>query len=583
MAIRIDQASKLFHGIPVVNDVSLEVARGELFVLLGPSGSGKSTLLRAIAGLSHIDHGRIWLGGRDVTARPARKRGVGMVFQHYALFRHMSVAENIEFALRVRRASAATRRARRRDLLQLVALEGYDDRFPSQLSGGQQQRVAVARALAHEPEVLLLDEPFGALDARIRVELRETVRAVQKRTGMTTILVTHDQEEAFALGDRMGVMQMGRLLETGTPQQLYRHPATRFVARFLGAANLLLGHSSPAGLRVGPVTLPTGDPTRPAAGAESVIVVRPEDVELWKEDAVGTVPAFARGTVSALTFGGHQQQLQVQLDADADIEPALAPAEATQAELQFDVLRPASQLDAVPLVPGDRVWLGLRRAHALPTPVSAFRVLAKGSDESVALRAHPLFVQLVRSMQARTLDHTGAWASERLDKGICVLALDTGTPDSVRRAVAQGARHLLCLPVGGPMPRRLLLAADEVARDSALAALASSLMRHLQVVACSVTIQRPRAGREEAEGARRSLELARSTMQTSHGFDLRGERFVGERRAWISDSATQPDAPVLAFSIPSDGEALRTLLAGELAALFTSGARASVLLSAGAD
>ena len=251
MSIRIEQVTKFYQGVPVVNDVTIEIQSGEFFVLLGPSGSGKSTLLRALAGLTNIDHGRLSLHGRDVTELPARERGVGLVFQHYALFRHMTVADNIEFALRVRRMRAAERRKRRQELLHLVALEGYDDRYPSQLSGGQQQRVAVARALAHEPAVLLLDEPFGALDAKIRVELRETVRAVQRRIGMTTILVTHDQEEAFALADRIGVMQMGRLLEIGSPENLYRHPATRFVARFLGAANLFLGEVSQQGLHLG--------------------------------------------------------------------------------------------------------------------------------------------------------------------------------------------------------------------------------------------------------------------------------------------------------------------------------------------
>ena len=244
MSIRFEQVSKVYNGQPVVNDVSLEIASGEFFVLLGPSGSGKSTLLRALAGLTAVDHGRILLHGRDVTHVSARERGTGFVFQHYALFRHMTVGENIEFALKVRRVRAAARRERRRELLRLVDLEGFDDRLPGQLSGGQQQRVAVARALAHEPAVLLLDEPFGALDAKIRVELRATVRAVQRRLGMTTILVTHDQEEAFSLADRLGVMQMGRLLETGNAEQLYRQPATRFVATFLGAANLFLGEAS---------------------------------------------------------------------------------------------------------------------------------------------------------------------------------------------------------------------------------------------------------------------------------------------------------------------------------------------------
>ena len=177
MSIALDQVTKRYQGQPVVNDVSLEVAEGEFFVLLGPSGSGKSTLLRAIAGLTETDHGQIALHGHDVTHVPARDRGVGFVFQNYALFRHMSVAENIEFALRVRRMKTSERRARRQELLRLVALEGMDERLPSQLSGGQQQRVAVARALAHKPQVLLLDEPFGALDAKIREELRSTIRA----------------------------------------------------------------------------------------------------------------------------------------------------------------------------------------------------------------------------------------------------------------------------------------------------------------------------------------------------------------------------------------------------------------------
>ena len=251
MSIALDQVTKRYQDQPVVNDVSIEVGEGEFFVLLGPSGSGKSTLLRAIAGLTGIDHGRISLHGRDVTHVRARDRGVGLVFQNYALFRHMTVADNIEFALRVRRMKAADRRARRQELLKLVSLEGMDERLPGQLSGGQQQRVAVARALAHKPQVLLLDEPFGALDAKIREELRRTIRAVQRELGITTVLVTHDQEEAFALADTIGVMNHGRLLEVGQPNDLYAQPATRFVATFLGAANLLLARQSLDGIRFG--------------------------------------------------------------------------------------------------------------------------------------------------------------------------------------------------------------------------------------------------------------------------------------------------------------------------------------------
>ncbi|HET9693473.1 MAG TPA: ABC transporter ATP-binding protein, partial [Steroidobacteraceae bacterium] len=249
MSIVLDQVTKRYQGVPVVNDVSLSVRQGEFLVLLGPSGSGKSTLLRAIAGLTDVDHGRISLHGKDVTHLNARQREVGFVFQHYALFRHMSIGDNIEFALRVRGVKAIERRARRQELLKLVALEGMDDRLPAQLSGGQQQRVAVARALAHRPEVLLMDEPFGALDAKIREGLRRTIREIQRELQITTILVTHDQEEAFALADRIGVMNQGRLLECGRPDDLYTRPATRFVSTFLGAANLLLGYRTPRGVR----------------------------------------------------------------------------------------------------------------------------------------------------------------------------------------------------------------------------------------------------------------------------------------------------------------------------------------------
>jgi sulfate transport system ATP-binding protein len=241
MSILLEQVSKEYGDAAAVSDVTASIADGELFVLLGPSGSGKSTLLRAIAGLSTIDHGRIVLHGRDVTNLGAKEREVGFVFQNYALFRHMTVADNIEFALRARRVRGPERRRRRLELLKLVALEGYEERLPSELSGGQQQRVALARALAHQPRVLLLDEPFGALDAKIRDELRRAIREIQRAVGITTVLVTHDQEEAFSMADRIGVMDRGRLQEVGEPRALYQRPGTRFVATFLGAANLLLG------------------------------------------------------------------------------------------------------------------------------------------------------------------------------------------------------------------------------------------------------------------------------------------------------------------------------------------------------
>src|SRR5690349_14844472 len=267
MSIVLEDLTRLYAGHPVVNRVSLEVAEGEFFVLLGSSGSGKSTILRMIAGLAEIDGGRVMLRGREVSDLPPAKRGVGFVFQSYALFRGMTVAENVEFALSIRGVSKTERRRRRDELLELVGLAGLGGRMPRQLSGGQQQRVALARALAHRPEVLLLDEPFGALDAKVRLDLRRTIREIQRELGITAIFVTHDQEEAFELADRLGVLSFGRLLEVGPPEELYLRPETEFVATFLGTANLMVGECGAEGVRLGPVEFPLS--TRPGLPGDS--------------------------------------------------------------------------------------------------------------------------------------------------------------------------------------------------------------------------------------------------------------------------------------------------------------------------
>jgi sulfate/thiosulfate transport system ATP-binding protein len=253
MSITLQKLVKRYDGQPVVNQVSLEVKDGEFFVLLGSSGSGKTTILNLIAGLTELDGGRIILHGRDVTQLPTQERRVGFVFQNYALFQYMTVAENIEFGLSIRKVSKNEREYRREELLDLVGLSGLGSRMPRQLSGGQQQRVALARALAHKPDVLLLDEPLGALDAKIRIELRRTLRSIQRQLSIATILVTHDQEEAFDLADRIGVMSYGRLLEVGTSEELYRRPQTEFVATFLGSANLLVGRTYTQGICIGDV------------------------------------------------------------------------------------------------------------------------------------------------------------------------------------------------------------------------------------------------------------------------------------------------------------------------------------------
>ena len=245
MSIQLQQIYKKFGDFTALDGVTLDIGEGELVALLGPSGSGKTTLLRIIAGLEHPDSGSVLLRGEEATARTPRERGVGLVFQHYALFRHMTVFENVAFGLRVRprqrRASEQQIRARVQELLELVQLGWTSDRYPSQLSGGQRQRIALARALAVEPHVLQLDEPFGALDAKLREELRQWLRRLHQRLGLTGVFVTHDQEEALEVASRVAVMNKGKIEQIGTPEQVYHQPATPFVSGFLGTVNLFHG------------------------------------------------------------------------------------------------------------------------------------------------------------------------------------------------------------------------------------------------------------------------------------------------------------------------------------------------------
>ena len=242
MSIEIRGLSKAFDGHPVLRDVSLDIPEGELVALLGPSGCGKTTLLRILAGLETADAGEVRHGGEEVSSRSPRERNVGLVFQHYALFRHMTVADNVGFALEARKAPAAEITARVDELLHLVQLDGLRGRYPHQLSGGQRQRVALARALATSPRILLLDEPFGALDARVRQELRRWLRSLHDELHVTSVFVTHDQEEAFEVADRVVLMNAGRVEQVGSPAEVFENPASPFVMRFLGAVNVFLGH-----------------------------------------------------------------------------------------------------------------------------------------------------------------------------------------------------------------------------------------------------------------------------------------------------------------------------------------------------
>jgi len=286
MSIQIQSVRKEFGSFVALDNVSLEVPDGDLLALLGPSGSGKTTLLRIIAGLEVADSGTVLFGGEDITDQSARERNVGFVFQHYALFRHMTVGDNIGYGLRVRGVAKSKIRDRVHELLGLVRLDGLDTRYPAQLSGGQRQRVALARALAAEPRVLLLDEPFGALDAKVRQELRQWLRKLHDEIHVTSIFVTHDQEEAMELADRIVVMNQGRIEQIGSTEDLYERPATPFVFDFLGETNIV-----PASVRGRGVYLPgssqpiSTDSIHPSGLVD--VYVRPGDLRLADDGTPG--------------------------------------------------------------------------------------------------------------------------------------------------------------------------------------------------------------------------------------------------------------------------------------------------------
>ena len=318
MAISVSNVTKRFGDFVAVDDVSLEVGSGSLTALLGPSGSGKSTLLRIIAGLETPDDGRILLSGTDATALKPQKRNVGFVFQHYAAFKHMTVRENVAFGLKVRKRPKGEIRDRVDELLNLVQLQNFGDRYPAQLSGGQRQRMGLARALAPEPQVLLLDEPFGALDARVRAELREWLRQLHDVVHVTTVFVTHDQEEAMEISDQIAVINHGRLEQVGNPRELYDEPASEFVMTFVGDSQAIGGY-----------------------------LVRPHDIDLLTEPTDGAVEAM----IVRVTILGRDVKLELH---DLDGSEILA-------------LMTRDQFDEVGYWRGQNVWVHPKRERVFAT------------------------------------------------------------------------------------------------------------------------------------------------------------------------------------------------------------------------
>jgi sulfate/thiosulfate transport system ATP-binding protein len=341
MSIEIQNVSKAFGSQAVLRDVSLSLPGGELTALLGPSGCGKTTLLRILAGLEVPDAGEVRLGGESLADRSARERNVGLVFQHYALFRHLTVGGNVAFPLEVRKRPRAEVDERVRELLELVQLTGLAHRYPHQLSGGQRQRVALARALATQPQVLLLDEPFGALDARVRQELRRWLRRLHDELHVTSVFVTHDQEEAFEVSDRVVLMNAGRVEQVGSPAQVFEEPASPFVIRFLGSVNVFRGRVDGGRAYVGDLEF-----SAPVLSGRSPahVYVRPHDLEISHAPVPGS---FAARVERVVVLGS---AVRVEL---------AAPPYGDRLEAELDLGRSL----ALGLAPGDRVHLSPRRVR----------------------------------------------------------------------------------------------------------------------------------------------------------------------------------------------------------------------------
>jgi putative spermidine/putrescine transport system ATP-binding protein len=307
--VRLENLVRRYGTVTALDGLSLTLGPGELVALLGPSGCGKTTALRLLAGLEAADGGRVVIGGDDVTGLPANKRNIGMVFQAYSLFPHMVAWENVAFGLQMRGVGVAERKKKALQMLELVGLDRFANRYANQMSGGQQQRVALARALAIQPEVLLLDEPLSALDAKVRSRLRDEIRRVQLEVGITTLFVTHDQEEALAIADRVGVMQAGKLEQLGPPTLVYSRPATPFVADFVGLTNRMQGNVRKGEVEVRGASIPLVHPDTPDGPATAL--VRPEAVSIAGDGDAAQGPLV--GTVIAVAFLGAVSRVTVDL------------------------------------------------------------------------------------------------------------------------------------------------------------------------------------------------------------------------------------------------------------------------------
>ena len=464
-----------------------------------------------------------------------------------------------------------------RQLLELVQLDWIADRYPPQLSGGQRQRIALARALAVEPRVLLLDEPFGALDAKIREELRRTIRQVQRELKITTVLVTHDQEEAFALADRIGVMNLGRLLESGKPDELYARPATRFVATFLGAANLLLARQTEQGIRFGATPVNARGVEKLDGGREQevVAVLRPEEVELAPTRDNLRTNFIANGVVEEAVFTGALERMRVRLaDGAANAQIATTHTNGSSApSALLDVTRTQHEQRLFPLTLGQTVAIGVRRIHVLPTPLSSYT--AYGSDEASCerLAQHPLLVELASRMKTRIIKRSDAalvacdtQASTPVS-GVAVIGAGPKTADQLQWLLQNGAGEVLVLPSHAASPQRVLIHwAEDAARRSTLA-VAASLLRHVAAEAVYVGIlPEGTSGESQRPFGVRTLLDARSEAQAVHGLEMRTELRFGAAAEELQRQLNETQDQMLILGVSDPAQLRHTF-----GALFTPG------------
>ena len=617
MSIILEQLSKRYADHLVVNNVSLEVANGEFFVLLGAKGSGKTTILNMIAGITAIDQGDVRLQGQVVTQLPTPARRIGYVVQHATASEEMSVADNIRFGLRVAGAPEDGQQQRLDELLEWVGLTGLGSRLPNQIAGGQ-QRVALALALSQQPTVLLLDEFFGTLDAKVRFELQRLLKTIQHTLGITTLLATHDEADAFALADRLGVLGAGRLVEVGPPQALYQQPETEFVATFLGKANLLVGLATRDSIHIGPYHFPLYDRPSPLALLDNArrvqVLFRPEDVVLAASKQALDCPTIGEGKVEQISFGGSFERLQIRLPRIPGVRPIAPPVAYGGNAFTVEVLRVPDQMSRLPLRVGQSVWVGVNRIHTLTHPGLRILLLTDGSplaqaalivaceiarlaqarvtllgcaltDDALMDHLHAIQAQsgnaLLELESRATLDLPAEAVAREVERQSYDLVVLPGLPDCgdlAEKILQTGEHQLLIIPGAQPTPARALIcvAGGEPGKDDVL--FTGRLIRHLDAKATLLSVLPESENTPEShEWLRRFLKGGVSTLDLL-GVPAQPVIRVGQARTEILDELETGAYGLLALGAPLPDRTGKIVVTGLVRELLTTVQDRSILI-----